>query len=381
MSSLANPSGWRKLVRFIAIYGPGRALFKAASRLRLDLALPGSRSAPRDVGIVGCGQFAFATIGYFLKRAARHRILACFDIDTGARESLGRAFAVPTVADSVEALLAAPGLRTVYIASNHASHTPYAVQALARGIDVYVEKPIAVSFEQLVALERARRDSRARLFAGYNRPFSAAIVELRRGMPIARDGAVTMQCFVAGHVLAADHWYRRAGEGTRVCGNIGHWLDLFVHVLSWRSLPERLEITIASADPREPDDNLCIAATSERGDLLSVTLSARAEPFEGINETINIQHGETLCKIDDFRRSTVWQGERVRRRRHWPKDVGHRAALMQPFDRGSGREWAEVVASTLLMLHIADMVGSGTRHSTFSFTDGAARLSAAVEPT
>ena len=378
MTSIADRSAWRKLVRFVAIYGPGRTLFKAASRLRLDLALPSSRRVPCDVAIVGCGQFAFATIGYYLRSAAHHRIAACFDVDAEARETLAHAFAVPNVADSFESLLATPGLRTVYIASNHASHAPYAVAALARGLDVYVEKPIAVSFEQLVQLERARRAARGRLFAGYNRPFSAAIADLRRAMPIS-DAPFTMQCFVAGHVLPAEHWYRRPGEGTRVCGNIGHWLDLFVHVLAWRAPPDRLEIVVASSDPREPDDNLSIAITSDRGDLFSVTLSARSEPFEGINESIQIQHGETLCKIDDFRQSTVWRGERVLRRRYWPKDVGHRAALLQPFDDSRRRDWSEVVASTLLMLRIAEMVEHGTRSATFSFADSTARLARAVE--
>jgi predicted dehydrogenase len=341
--------------------------------------MPTSKRTPCDVGIVGCGQFAFATIGYYLRKAARHRILACFDIDAQAASSLARAFGVPNVAASVEALLATSGLGIVYIASNHASHAPYAVLALARGLDVYLEKPVAVSLAQLADLERARLAASGRLFAGYNRPFAAAIVALRRTMPIDSDGAFTMQCFVAGHVLGADHWYRRPGEGTRVCGNIGHWLDLLVHVLSWRKLPERLEIMVASADPLEPDDNLSIAITSDRGDLFSVMLSSRAEPFEGINESIQIQHGETLCKIDDFRHSTVWQGERVERRRFWPKDVGHRAALLQPFDDRRRRDWGEVVASSLLMLHIADMVEHGTRQSSFSFTAAAARLSQAVD--
>nr|HET7860434.1 Gfo/Idh/MocA family oxidoreductase [Caldimonas sp.] len=295
-----------------------------------------------------------------------------------ARETLARAFAVPNAAASFESLLATPGLRTVYIASNHASHAPYAVEALARGLDVYVEKPVAVNFEQLVQLERARRGARGRLFAGYNRPFSAAIADLRKTMPIG-DAPFTMQCFVAGHVLPADHWYRRPGEGTRVCGNIGHWLDLFVHVVAWRGLPDRLEIAVASSDPREPDDNLTIAITSDRGDLFSVTLSARSEPFEGINESIHVQHGETLCKIDDFRQSTVWRAERVLRRRYWPKDVGHRAALLQPFDDSRRRDWSEVVASTLLMLQIADMVEHGTRSATFSFAESTARLARAVE--
>jgi hypothetical protein len=93
-----------------------------------------------------------------------------------------------------------------------------------------------------------------------------------------------------------------------VCGNIGHWLDLLVHMLVWRGLPDRLQISITSAADSELDDNVCIAIRSDRADLFSVTLTSRSEPFEGINETINFQHGETNCKIDDFRRMTVWQG-------------------------------------------------------------------------
>lgn len=368
----------RKLLRFIAIYGPGRTLFKAAGRLRLDFSLPALRRFPPDIAIIGCGQFAFATIGYFLRQQGA-RIAACFDIDTAAQASFARALGVKSLPHSIEELLSHDGLRTIFIASNHASHTPYAVLSLARGIDTYVEKPVAVSHQQLVALLRAKRDSKARMFAGYNRPFSAAMRMLRTQMPIAPGGGMTMQCFVSGHVIGPDHWYRRPEEGTRVCGNIGHWLDLLVHLLSWRSLPDRLAITLAVADPAEPDDNLAISITSDKGDLFSVMLSSRTEPFEGIHETINIQHHGTIAKIDDFRRLTIWQGEQRLDRRFWPKDVGHAGAIAQPFDGAMQREWDEVVRSTQLMLHIADMVRSGSRQSEFSFRDSAARLQRDIE--
>jgi len=371
----------RKLMRFVTIYGPSRTLFKVAGRLRLRP--PGlSRSRVRDIGVIGCGQFAFATIGYFLQSQFGPRIATCFDIDDQAARSLASALRVPHVASGVEALLAQPGLRTLYIASNHASHADYAVQALRLGLDVYVEKPIAVSQAQLVALLRAQRSSSGRLFAGYNRPFSAAIRCLRALAPMKQAAGISLQCFVVGHQLGPDHWYRRPDEGTRVCGNIGHWLDLLVHMLAWRGLPDRLQISLTAATDNEPDDNVCIAIRSDRADLFSVMLTSRSEPFEGINETINFQHGDTICKIDDFRRMTVWQGARVTTHRFWPKDVGHGRAILQPFSPAPGRDWHEVELSTMLMLHIADMVRSGERQSVFSFSERWAQLqnSLAAEP-
>ena len=363
MSALA------KLVRFTKIYGPGRTFFKAAARLRLGIPALSFRRRSLDIGLIGCGQFAYSTIGYFLQKTFGARIAACYDVDFKARDTLGRALGVRARCATAEELLATPGLRTVFIASNHATHAPYAVQALARGLDVYIEKPIAVSHNQLVTLLRAHRSSNVRLFAGYNRPYSAAIRELRDRINIDRSKGITQQCFVVGHMLGPDHWYRQPEEGTRVCGNIGHWLDLMVHVFSWRGLPDRLDISIAYADLAEPDDNICISITSDRSDLFSVMLTSRCEPFEGINESINFQHGETICKIDDFRRMTIWQGPRIIQRQYWPKDVGHRLAVLQPYIGNRVRDWHEVELSTLLMLHIADMVRARRRQSTFSFEE------------
>lgn len=363
----------RKLLRFVAIYGPSRTFFKVAGRLRFRPS-GWSRARTRDIGLIGCGQFAFATIGYFLQRSFGPRIAVCFDTDHEAARSLAGALRVPHIASDASTLLATPGLRTVYIASNHASHADYAVRALGQGLDVYVEKPIAVTHAQLVNLLRAQRSARGRLFAGYNRPFSAAVRRLRALTPIDSAGGITLQCFVVGHQLGPDHWYRRPDEGTRVCGNVGHWLDLLVHMLAWRGLPDRLQISITAAADSEPDDNVCIAIRSDRADLFSVTLTSRSEPFEGINETINFQHGQTNCKIDDFRRMKVWQGARVSTHRFWPKDVGHGRAILQPFFSCEGRDWHEVELSTLLMLHVTEMVRRGAQQSVFSFTEQWAQI-------
>jgi len=368
----------RKLWRYTTIYGPGRVAFKAAGRLRLGLPVLTPRPKTQDIGLIGCGQFGFATIGYFIRRAHGARIAACFDIDEDAARSLAMALRVPDICASADELLSTPGLRTVYIASNHASHADYAVRALDRGLDVYVEKPVAVDDVQFARLVNAARRSRGRLFAGYNRPFSAAVRWLRDFAAQELPGPVTLQCLVSGHVLGPDHWYRHPAEGTRVCGNIGHWLDLFVHVLSWRSLPDTLRISLTWADEADPDENLNISMASEHGDLCAITLTARGEPFEGIREVIHFQQGSTLAEIEDFRRMTVWAGPRRQTRRFWPKDVGHGRAILQPYSTAPARDWREVERSTALMLHITSMVRRREPRSHFSFVAAQAALEARI---
>lgn len=108
--------GLRKLCRFLTIYGSGRTLFKVAGRLRLRPPLLGVRSRPADIGLIGCGQFGFATIGYFLLRRYGACIAACHDVDARAAGTLSRALRVNRVCASTEELLATPGQHASAIA-------------------------------------------------------------------------------------------------------------------------------------------------------------------------------------------------------------------------------------------------------------------------
>lgn len=358
----------RKLWRFVTIYGVRRALFKAAGRLRGGRALwLGVRArAKRDIGVIGCGQFAFATIGYVIATRFGLRFRAVYDPDLRALSTFASFYGAEAL-ESGAGVISAPGTRVVYVASNHASHAEYAIQALAAGHDVYCEKPLAVEEQSFDRLLAARAIARGRLFAGYNRPFSAAIRDLRERCCKIK-GPLTLSCVIQGHVLGPDHWYRRPDEGTRICGNVGHWLDLMVHIRSWNGLPRQWRIDCAWSNDDFRDDDLTIVLTNTAGDLVTITLTARSEPFEGIAEMIVLQWGDVAATIDDFRAMTLQIGPRRIRRRYWPKDVGHVAAILQPF-ASSARDFKEVERSTRLILAIADMVRRGTRSRTFVFDE------------
>jgi predicted dehydrogenase len=376
-SAFIKSSNIIKLIRFAEIYGIARTLYKASGRLRASFAFPrpGIKGAGQ-IGVIGCGQFAFATIGYFIASAGKSFSI-CYDVNREAANSFARFHGVPRIADSVQEVLSDQAAEIVYIASHHSTHADYAIDALQKGLDVYCEKPIAVTFDQLERLSSAVHLSKGRIYAGYNRPFSKAVRAIREATG-ALDKPISLSCFIAGHKIAPSHWYREPKEGTRICGNVGHWLDLAVHMLSWGNLPDQWRIQLHWSDEDARDDDLAITLTSSRGDLVSIVLTSRSEPFEGINETINFQQGDVIAKIDDFRSLTIWRGSYRRRYRFWPKDVGHGAAILQPF-KELGRDWREVERSSLLMLEIARMVQSGQRAADVSFTEVSGRYLASSQ--
>ena len=357
----------KKLYRFSKIYGLKRSMVKASGRLRaynvnymkFISILPKKKS----VSFIGAGQFAFSTIAFFLHKNFGNIFLECFDINLKNSNSLKSFYGFNGVSDNIKKLLENRHLKILYIASNHNSHTEYAIEALKRGIkNIYIEKPLSTSYKQFVSLSYyIYRYSDSNVFVGYNRPFSSAVLKIKEIMDEKiNDSPFSIQYFISAHNIPKGHWYRNENEGTRIAGNMGHWIDLTIHMFFWRrNLPKFIKINIVYSDITEADDNLIVNFTTDRKDLISIFMTSRTEPFEGINETINLQISDIIAKIDDFRRLFIWKDDLFIEKKYFPKDVGHEKSVLQPFSNNYKRNWKEVELSTLLMLKIVDMVKAG----------------------
>lgn len=352
-------NGIKKILRYCSIYGLVWTMIKVAGRKRnLHYFFPKllSKKSTKYVTLIGCGQFGFSTISYNLFKEQGDIFLECYDVEKYKQQSCAK-FWNYREQDDLEKLISNPNCKLIYVASNHHSHTDYAISALLQGKDVHVEKPISVNYEQFQRLLSTKETAKGKFYVGYNRPFSKAIVQLRKFQP--KNTPITLNCFVVGHKLEKEHWYRNPEEGTRVCGNIGHWLDLAIHLFAAREwVPDLFHITVAYSSEVERDDNVAVSITTDYKDLITIVLTAREEPFEGVNETINFQSANIIAKIDDFRNIQIWKGNTYKKFTYKLKDLGHLKTINQPFIR-EVRDFNEIIISTILMLELTDMVHKG----------------------
>jgi len=332
-------------------------------RLRLRIPLWWLLKFPRysrngiQVGLVGCGQHAFSSIAYYLSVSTNSQITFALDIDDKASSSLAYSYGAVDVHDDYYPNKLGVDLpELIYISSNHASHTDYAIKYIKYGCDVFIEKPVSINLEQLDRLSSVIDASQSKVYVGYNRPHSEAVSLIRKHTE-SLDIPFTLSCFVAGHYIPEDHWYRKSSEGTRVVANLGHWIDLFVFVLFWsRDLPHYVDITVSYSNIDMPSDNIVLSIVTPRQDLFSIVFTSRSEPFEGVNETINFQQNNVIAKVDDFRSLTLWIDDYYKTYKFRPKNNGHKATVLQPFVDSPGRSWDEIKTSTKLMLFIEEMV-------------------------
>ncbi|MDZ7619624.1 MAG: Gfo/Idh/MocA family oxidoreductase, partial [Patescibacteria group bacterium] len=323
----------RKALRYVGLYGPRRTWVKVFSQYhmkrRCDVLPAAADPAPPGghVGLIGCGNFAYSTIAYYVRAKYGRVIRGVMDTDPHRAASLGKAYGARYHTDDAERLLADPEIDLVYIASNHASHAEYAIRALALGKHVHIEKPHVVNPDQLVRLCRAMTESAGRVSLGFNRPLSPIGRTIQQYLA-SQSGPAMLNWFIAGHEIAPDHWYFHEDEGGRVLGNLCHWTDF---VLQMIEPARRYPITITPTRGRKSDCDIAVTYVFGDESIAAITFSAKGHTFEGVRERFAAHRGDVLISMDDFSHLTVEVVDRKRNHSSRFRDHGHQASICRSY--------------------------------------------------
>jgi predicted dehydrogenase len=328
----------KKALRYCRLYGFSRTYVKIQGyrhQKRRFVALPPKSTAvdrSQVVGLIGCGNYSFSNIAYYLTKTYGRVIGGCMDIDLHRAASMSEYYGVPLYTSDVEELLDNEAIRFVYIASNHASHAEYAIQALRKGKDVYIEKPHVVNEDQLHRLVETMEHSEGKVFLGFNRPVSR-FGRLIQSHLQHEDGPGMYNWFVAGHAIEPSHWYYSPGEGGRVLGNLCHWTDFTYAMAGANPFPILVKPTRAV----ESDTDIVVSLTFADGSIGVISFSVKGHTFEGIKERFCAHKGNCLITMEDFQRMAVEVGDHKRVYRNFHRDHGHRDNILGAFENSCQR--------------------------------------------
>ncbi len=256
-------------------------------------------AAGAGVGVIGAGNFAVRTLLPVLRaEGVRLRTVASGGGTSGAVAA--RKFGFEQATTDVEAVLADPEIDTVYVLTRHDSHARLAVRALDAGKHVFVEKPLALTEEELDEVEAAAERSGRLLTVGFNRRFAPLALELA-GLLRGRAGPVSVVATVNAGAIPRTHWTQdpRVGGG-RVVGEACHWMDL-ARSLVGASVADVQVVAARDAAGRPIDDVAHVSVAFADGSTAVVhylATGARSFPKERIEA---FWDGKTVA-IDNWRR-------------------------------------------------------------------------------
>lgn len=120
-------------------------------------------------GIIGCGNVTEVKSGPGFQKANHSSLVAVMRRTEHLAQDYARRHGVPKWYDDAEALIHDPGVDAVYVATPPSSHKEYTILAAQAGKPVYVEKPMALNYEECQAMLKACRSAEVPLFVAYYR--------------------------------------------------------------------------------------------------------------------------------------------------------------------------------------------------------------------
>lgn len=243
-----------------------------------------------------------------------------------------RKFGFRQVTTDTESLIASRDVNVLAIATRHDSHAQLVCSALAAGKHVFVEKPLALTHEQLDEIrrsyERATGDATTGplLMVGFNRRFSPLVVKLKALLSsVAMPKSIVIT--VNAGALPADHWTQDPlVGGGRILGEACHFVDLARHIVDVPVKEYMVHSLGRSAGAAVNDDKSTLTLTFEDGSVATIHYLANGHRTFP-KERIEVFCDGRVLQIENFRRLRAYGWRRFRGMSLWRQDKGHRACI------------------------------------------------------
>ena len=152
------------------------------------------------IAVVGVGRMGLTHAENLARRVQGARLVAVTTSDeqraAEARACCGDIAVYPTL----DALLAAGGLDAVCISSSTSAHTDNVEQCAAAGLDIFCEKPLALTLADCDRAIAATEQAGTRLMIGHVRKFDAGHVEAKRYIEAGAIGKPLVFRAISGDV-------------------------------------------------------------------------------------------------------------------------------------------------------------------------------------
>jgi predicted dehydrogenase len=257
------------------------------------------------LGLLGAGLFANATLLPALKKVDGVALIGIASAGGLHAQHSARKFGFGYACSDDEQILADPDINTVAILTRHDSHADLAVRALKAGKHVFVEKPLAVSGEQLSLITEQLLKSEGRLLTvGFNRRFAPLTQSLASFLSTRTEPLLAHYRVNAGY-LPPNHWTQDPLEGGgRIIGEACHFVDFIAFIVG--SPPVSVSAHALPDLGKYREDNVSMTFTFADGSLGVVDYLANGDKSLP-KERVEVYCGGRVAVLDDFRRLEMIQ--------------------------------------------------------------------------
>ena len=221
-------------------------------------------------------------------------------------------------------------INTVAIVTRHDAHAQQVLEALKSGKNVFVEKPLALTLNDLDMIDKAYHDANKsntiRLMVGFNRRYAPHIVKMKELLNSHKSAKSIIMTINAG-AIPTEHWTQNSLiGGGRIIGEACHFIDLMRHLIGHKI--KGFTATMMGNTP----------GIEVREDKTSITLSFEDGSFGTIHylanggstfpkERIEVFCDDAVLQMDNYRVLTGYGWPRFKKMKLFRQDKGQKACV------------------------------------------------------
>ena len=257
-----------------------------------------------NVGFIGAGSFAQSYLIPNVKSwgASLDTVVTSKGITS---KNVGEKFGFNICSAEIDDITGKKEINTIFIATPHSSHANQVIQSLKAGKNVFVEKPLAITEEELCEVIETKAINNFPLMVGFNRRFAPICVSIKKEFENSSEPLVINIRVNAGFI-PKDHWTQIAEVGAgRIIGEICHFVDLMQFFTG--SIPVKVyaDCIESNNDKLKLDDNIAIVIKFKNGSIGNLTYVANGDKSLP-KELIEIFGAGKAAVINDFQNGTLF---------------------------------------------------------------------------
>ncbi|MGI5347199.1 bi-domain-containing oxidoreductase [Streptomyces sp. CA-250714] len=285
---------------------------------------------PVRLAFVGAGNYATSMLLPHLAQRDSVELSTVVTTTALSAANAQRKFGFAEATTDLDAVLDDKSIDAVFVVTRHSSHAELTRRALLAGKTVFVEKPLALTEDELDSVLAAVEESgNDRLQVGFNRRFAPLLREAGKRFG-TRTGPANLRYLVNAGRLQQGSWYLQQGtEGSRFAGEGGHFID----TASWLLGADPVSVYAVATSGNEDLQVVLRYPDGSTATISYVTTGAPGFP----KETLDLIADGRVLRLDDFVRASVFSDGTVGSKR-WVS-----SRLPKARDKGQNAELAAFI--------------------------------------
>lgn len=229
---------------------------------KIVLKAPESKPFPSGtpvIGVIGAGIFATSTLLPNLSKIDGIKLKGLSAASGISCESVAKKYGFEYCTSDYHKIMEDPEINCVSIVTRNSLHAPLVIEALKHGKNVLVEKPLALTEEELEAVRSAWKEHGGLVMVGFNRRYSELGMKLRDFFKKRSQPMVALYR-VNAESIPKDHWiYDNSEGGSRIITECCHFIDFLQFIIG--SSPTEVYARKIEPEIKSPEDNENVSIT------------------------------------------------------------------------------------------------------------------------